>query len=66
MDVVNKHVRFRPIHGPRKQVSQPLGHQRLYLVHDNIEVLEPEDTADYSGIDKPNYRVRVEESKAAG
>lgn len=65
-DAVDKHIKFRPLHGPKKNVSQNLVPQRLYVVHDNIEVLEPEDTGDYSGIDKPNYRVRMDESTKAG
>lgn len=65
-DIVNKHVRYRPMHGPKKQQSEPLAPQRMFVIHDNVEVLEPEDTAHYSGIDKPNYRVRTEVSNKPG
>lgn len=65
-DIVNKHVRYRPMHGPKKLQSEPLAPQRMFVVHDNVEVLEPEDTAHYSGIDKPNYRVQTEVSSKPG
>lgn len=65
-DIVNKHVRYRPMHGEKKLKSEPLAPQRTFVIHDNVEVLEPEDTAHYSGIDKPNYRVRTEVSSKPG
>lgn len=65
-DIVNKHVRYRPMHGEKKLKSEPLAPQRTFVIHDNVEVLEPEDTAHYSGIDKPNYRVRAEVSSKPG
>ncbi|XP_018562280.1 uncharacterized protein LOC108904279 [Anoplophora glabripennis] len=65
-DKVNKNVRFRPLHGPKKHSSEPLATKRLYVINDTIEVVNSMDIPQYTSIDKPAYQVRTEESKRKG
>lgn len=37
--------------------------ERLYVIHDNIEVLDSSDAGHYSSVDKPSYCGYYEESK---
>ncbi|KAJ8918593.1 hypothetical protein NQ315_013098 [Exocentrus adspersus] len=65
-DKVNKYVRFRPLHGPKKHHSEPLAAKRLFVINDTIEVINSMDLPQYTSIDKPAYQVRTEESKRKG
>lgn len=62
---VNRHVRFQPKHGPKKNESEPLIPERMYIIHDNIEVI---DTCDpqYNNIDKPSIKIEIEKAKHSG
>lgn len=53
---VNERVRYRPLHGTKKSESEPLLPQRIFIVHDNIEVLAEGETDDYSTVDGPVHR----------
>ncbi|KAJ8968334.1 hypothetical protein NQ314_002350 [Rhamnusium bicolor] len=63
---VNKNVRYRPLHGPKKHSSEPLVTKRLYVINDTIEVVNSMDIPQYTSIDKPAYQVRIEESTRKG
>lgn len=60
-EVVNKRVKFEYSNGPKKGALEPLASQRLYIIHDNVEVIDEMDG--YTSIDKPHYRANVKESK---
>lgn len=57
---INKNVKFRRLHGPNKNKVEPLVPRRMFVVNDNIEVLESKHTPQYSAIDKPSYQVVME------
>lgn len=61
---VNDSVKFYSKHGSKK-CSEPLIPQRMYVTHENIEVLEPDDV-DYNRIDKPNVAVLLEACNSKG
>lgn len=66
-DSVNKNIRFRPFHGPKKEISEPLVTKRIYVVNDTIDVItEEEEGREYNSIDKPGYQVALEESNHKG
>ncbi|KAJ8984938.1 hypothetical protein NQ317_012188 [Molorchus minor] len=62
-DQVNRNVRYRPLHGPKKYHSEPLVAKRLYVINDTIEVVNSMDVPQYTSIDKPACQVRTEESR---
>jgi hypothetical protein len=63
---VNKNVRFRRVHGSHKNTIEPLVARRMFVVNDNIEVLESKHTPQYSAIDKPSYQVVMEDTDHPG
>lgn len=63
---VNKNMRYQPLHGPNKNQVEPLVPRRLFVVNDNIEVLETRDINEYSVIDRQSYLTRMEESGNKG
>lgn len=63
LESVNKRVKFQPSHGPKQDTFQPLVPQRMFILHDTIEIEDKNVCADYSRIDKPSYRADVEESR---
>lgn len=62
---VNKNVRFQPRHGPKKNQSEPLISERLYIIHDNIEVIDRNEPH-YNNIDKPSIKIKIEDAKHSG
>lgn len=67
VDKMNKNVRFKPHHGPKKLFSEGLVVKRLYVISDQIDVLNAtENIPQYTSIDKPAYQVRIEESGRKG
>lgn len=67
VDSVNKNVRFRPHHGNKKEVAEPLIAKRIYVVNDIIEtVIGQEEEIEYNSIDKPRYQVAIEDSDHKG
>lgn len=67
VDKLNKNIRFKPHHGPKKLYSEGLLVKRLYIINDHIDVINSMDNIpQYTSIDKPSYQVRVEESKKKG
>ncbi|KAF5273838.1 hypothetical protein FQA39_LY00953 [Lamprigera yunnana] len=59
-------IKFQPVEGAIKNLKLPIANQRMYVVHNNIEVeykTASGHPANYIDIDKPSYRVEVEESK---
>ncbi|KAF2884517.1 hypothetical protein ILUMI_21662 [Ignelater luminosus] len=63
LESVNKRVKFQPSHGPNKDTLQPLVPQRMFILHDTIEIEDKNVRTDYSRIDKPSYPADIEESK---
>lgn len=67
VDKMNKNVRFKPHHGPKKLFSEGMVVKRLYVVNDHIDVINSMDNIpQYTSIDKPAYQVRMEESTKKG
>lgn len=62
---VNKNLRFQRKHGPKKNDSEALIPERLYIIHDNIEAVESQEPS-YNLIDKPNIQARIESTKKPG
>jgi hypothetical protein len=58
-EVVAKHVLFRMQHGERSHHYEQLHNQRIYVVHDNIEIVKDRDSLDYSS---PCYRFILEKT----
>lgn len=59
---VNGKIKYQPSHGPRKGLLESLVSQRMYILHDTIEVEDKTTSVDYSRIDKPCYRAEMEQS----
>lgn len=67
VDKVNKNIRFKPRHGPKKLFSEGMVVKRLFVINDHIDVINAmEETPQYTSIDKPSYQVRIEESGKKG
>lgn len=67
VDKMNKNVRFKPHHGPKKLYSEGMVVKRLYVINDHIDVINTmENIPQYTSIDKPAYQVRIEESGKKG
>lgn len=55
-------MRFFFRHGKMKNQLQPLHTQTLYIIHDNIEIINPGDTAMYSIADNaPLYKFQIDD-----
>lgn len=67
VDKMNKNVRFKPHHGPKKFISEGMVVKRFYVINDHIDVINyMEEMPQYTSIDKPAYQVRIEESVKKG
>lgn len=62
---VNEKVQFRTHHGKRKHISESLISQRIYVTHDNIEIVEDPDDH-YNRIDKPTVVAELTECANKG
>lgn len=62
---VNKHVQFKHAHGPKKDDPEPLIPQRLYIIHENIELIKVEEPS-YNSIDTPCIKAKIEDAKNQG
>lgn len=56
----NRNVKYRT---KNIGTTESLVAERLYVVHDNIEVLDMSDAEHYSSVDKPSYCGHYEESR---
>lgn len=66
-ELIDEKVHFQAVHGPSKYHSEPLHVQRMFLAYDNVEVLNPSETVEYSSaLDGPIYRCVIESSKLRG
>lgn len=67
LECINKRVRVTPFHGPKKFISEPLLRQRMFIVHDNVEVLLKDcDSSKYSTIGEPVHMAVIELAKNKG
>ncbi|CAG9862460.1 unnamed protein product [Phyllotreta striolata] len=67
LETVNDNLRYRPIHGPKKYVMEPLITKRMFIINYNIEVISDNDeNVQYTSIDKPAVQVTIEESGRKG
>ncbi|CAH1156248.1 unnamed protein product [Phaedon cochleariae] len=66
IDNVNKNIRYRQLHGPKKNKPDTLAPKRLFVVYDRIEVVNSVEIPQYTSIDKPAYQVRLENSNKKG
>ncbi|CAH0554906.1 unnamed protein product [Brassicogethes aeneus] len=69
LKIVNKHVSYRPKHGPNKSISEPLAARRIFLIDDRVEMvsLDDEDNLnEYDTVDKPRYQFYMEFTKRKG
>lgn len=62
---VNERIRFEPRHGPKKYKSEPLVSQRMYITHENIDIVDIHEDF-YNQIDKPTVAAILRDSKNAG
>ncbi|XP_074041255.1 uncharacterized protein [Leptinotarsa decemlineata] len=65
-DRVNKNIRYRPLHGPKKHSFGLLTARRIFVINDKIEVVKGEDIPQYTSIDKPFYQFKIEKSSRRG
>lgn len=56
----NRNVKYRT---KNNEKIESLVAERLYVIHDNIEVLDSSDPGHYSSVDKPSYCGHHEESR---
>ncbi|XP_017768307.1 PREDICTED: uncharacterized protein LOC108556633 isoform X2 [Nicrophorus vespilloides] len=56
MELVDRNVKFQRLHGPKKNVKESIVPKRLFVIYENIEVLQPEENNIYSSIDKTMYK----------
>lgn len=67
LELVNKRVRYRPLHGPNKTKSQPLAAQRMFVFHDNMEVIQNNiEVADYSVVGGPIHVITLDYANTQG
>lgn len=60
-EVVRRRVLFRTEHGERSHSYEPLHSPRVFMVQDNVEVVEHRDAALYSTVvETPSYRFTME------
>jgi hypothetical protein len=60
-DAVRRRVLFRPEHGERSHSYELLHSPRMFVVQDNVEVVEHRDAAVYSTVvETPSYRFTME------
>jgi hypothetical protein len=60
-EAVWRHVLFRPEHGDRSHNYELLHSPRMFVVQDNVEVVENRDAALYSTVvEAPSYRFTME------
>ncbi|KAJ8982132.1 hypothetical protein NQ317_002859 [Molorchus minor] len=65
LEIVNKNVLYRPLHGPMKYFSEPVVAKRLYLVDKSINVVNYLDS-NSSPCDAEKSSVQIEESPRKG
>ncbi|KAL7027030.1 hypothetical protein ACKWTF_005266 [Chironomus riparius] len=60
-EAIDRRVKYVEKHGKMKNQLQPLHTQALYIIHDNIEILNPGDTTMYAiADDAPIYKFQIE------
>lgn len=66
LEKVYDNVRYRPFHGPNKQMSTPISNRRLFVFSDAVKVIGS--TESVEEVDKNGNRpiVRIEESQRKG